>query len=139
MRPYGIIATTQTGISGSLEKRSVKYLGVIIDKRLNFRKQVGLHKTKTDRKMNLLKVLNSLSDFNARIMKHIATIQLTGVRGSYLRNYGPSNIHSRHITGFPESRDASYPWCTTRKKCQDDETRNSVVTCGTQIQTLPED
>ena len=33
-----------------------------------------LHKTKTDRKMNLLKsILNSLSDVNIRIMKNIYT------------------------------------------------------------------
>ena len=58
---------------------SVKYLGVIIDKRLNFRKQVDYVRQKTDRKMNLLKVLNSLSDVNARILKNIytATIQST--------------------------------------------------------------
>ena len=49
----------------------MKYLGVSIDKRLNFRKQV--HQTKTDRKMNLLKVLNSLSHVNASILKNIYT------------------------------------------------------------------
>ena len=56
---------------------SVKYLGVIIDKRLNFKKQVHCARQKTDRKMNLLKVLNSLSDVNASILKNIytATIQ----------------------------------------------------------------
>ena len=32
-----------------------------------------LHKTKTDRKLNLLNVLNSLTDVNARIMKNIYT------------------------------------------------------------------
>ena len=48
----------------------------IIDKRLNFRKQVDYVRQKTDRKMNLL---NSLSDVNERILKNIytATIQST--------------------------------------------------------------
>ena len=57
----------------------VKYLGVIIDKRLNFKKRVEYKRQKTDRKMNLLKVLNSLSDVNARIMKNMytTTIQST--------------------------------------------------------------
>ena len=45
-------------------RATVKYLGVIIDKRLNFRKQVNYIIQKTDWKMNLLKVLNSLSDVN---------------------------------------------------------------------------
>ena len=48
-------------------RASVKYLGVIIDKRLNFRKQVDYVRQKTDSNMNVLKVLNSLSDVNARI------------------------------------------------------------------------
>ena len=58
---------------------SVGPLGVIIDKMLNFRKQVDYIRQKTDRKMNLLKVLNSLSIVNASIMKNIytATIQST--------------------------------------------------------------
>ena len=58
---------------------SVKYLGVIIDNRLNFKKQVDYVRQKTDRKINLLKVLNSLSDGNASILKniYIATIQST--------------------------------------------------------------
>ena len=60
-------------------RASVKYLGVIIDKRLNFNKQVDYIRQKTDRKMNLLKVLNSLSDVNENIMKNMypATIQPT--------------------------------------------------------------
>ena len=60
-------------------RASVTYLGVVIDKRLNFRKQVDYVRQKTDRKMNLLKVLNSLSDVNARILKNIysSTIQST--------------------------------------------------------------
>ena len=71
---------------------SVKYLGVIIDKRLNFRKQ--------DRKINLLKVLNSLSDVNARILKNIytATIQSTLEYGAV--TFGmmvPSNIDRFHV------------------------------------------
>ena len=57
----------------------MKYLGVIIDKRLNFRKQVDHIRQKTDRNMNLLKVLNSLSDVNASSLKniYIATLQST--------------------------------------------------------------
>ena len=65
---------------------------IIIDKRLNFRKQVDYARQKTDRKMNLLKVLNSLSDVNVHILKNIytATIQPTlRVRTSYIRNDGP--------------------------------------------------
>ena len=60
-------------------RASVKYLGVIIYKRLNFRKQVDYVRQKTDRKMNLLKILNSLSDVNIIIGKtnYTATIQLT--------------------------------------------------------------
>ena len=52
---------------------SVKYLGVIIDKRLNFRRQVDYVRHKTDIKMNVLKVLTSLSGVNARILKNIYT------------------------------------------------------------------
>ena len=53
------------------------YLGVIIDKRLNFKKQVDYVRHKADWKMNLLKERSSLSDVNARIMMYIysATIQ----------------------------------------------------------------
>ena len=54
-------------------RTSVKYLGVIIDKRLNFGKQVDYVRQKTDSKMHLLKVLNSLSDVNASISKNIYT------------------------------------------------------------------
>ena len=70
---------------------SVKYLGVNIDKRLNFRKQVDYIRQKiTDRKVDLLKVLNPLSDVNASTLTNIytATIHLTGVWRSYLRNDG---------------------------------------------------
>ena len=54
-------------------RASVKYLGVIIDKRLNFRRQVDYVRQKTDSKMNVLKVLNSLSGVNASILKNIYT------------------------------------------------------------------
>ena len=54
-------------------RASVKYLGVIIDKRLNFRKLVDYVRQKTDSKMHVLKVLNSLSDVNASILKNIYT------------------------------------------------------------------
>ena len=58
---------------------SVKYLGVIIDKRLNFKRQVDYVRQRTDTKMNVLKVLSSLSGVNARILKNIysAVIQST--------------------------------------------------------------
>ena len=58
-------------------RASVKYLVVIIDKRLNFNKKVDNIRQTIDRKMNLLKVLNSLSDLNTKIIKNIytATIQ----------------------------------------------------------------
>ena len=46
---------------------SVKYLGVIIDKRLNFKRQVDYVRQKTDTMMNGLKVLTSLSGVNASI------------------------------------------------------------------------
>ena len=52
---------------------SVKYLGVIIDKRLNFKRQVDYVRQKTDIKMNVLKVLSSLSGVNASILKNIYT------------------------------------------------------------------
>ena len=52
---------------------SVKYLGVIIDKRLNFKKQVDYVRQKTDTKMNILKVQTSLSGVNASILKNIYT------------------------------------------------------------------
>ena len=54
-------------------RASVKYLGVIIDKRLNSRKQVDYVRQQTDNKMHVLKVLNSLSDVNASILKNIYT------------------------------------------------------------------
>ena len=44
--------------------------------RLTFRKQVDNVRQKTGRKMNLLKVLNSLSDVNARITKNIYTTNI---------------------------------------------------------------
>ena len=56
---------------------------------------VYLPKTKTDRKMNILNVLNSLSDVNARIMKNIytATIQSTLDYGAVTFGMmAPSNI-----------------------------------------------
>ena len=58
-------------------RASVKYIWVIIDKKLNIRKQIDYIRQETDRKMNLLKVLNSLSDVNTSIFKNIytATIQ----------------------------------------------------------------
>ena len=51
----------------------MKYIGVIIDKILNFRIQVDYKRPKTDRKMNLFKVLNSLLDVKASFLKNIDT------------------------------------------------------------------
>ena len=57
------------------------YLGVIIDKRLSFREQVDyIRLKKIDRKMNLLKVLNLLSDVNASILKNIYTASVKIMR-----------------------------------------------------------
>ena len=68
---------------------SVKCLGVIIDKRLNFKKQIDYVRQKTDRNMNLLKVLNSLSDVKYfKEYLHSAYTINTGVRRSYHRNDG---------------------------------------------------
>ena len=97
---------------------SVKYLGVIIDKRLNFRKQVDYIRQKTHRKMNLLEVLNSLSDVNARIMNNIytATIQSTLEYGAVTfgmmasssidRLYVSQNLGMRLILGVPRGTSA---------------------------------
>ena len=71
-------------------RASVKYIGVIIDKRLNFRTHVDYVRQRTDRKINLLKVLNLLSDVNNyEEYLHNNYIINTGVRSSYVRNDGP--------------------------------------------------
>ena len=61
-----------------------KYLGVIIDKGLKFRKQVDYTRQKTDKKMNALKVISSCSGVNAAVLKNIytATVQSTLEYGS---------------------------------------------------------
>ena len=98
-------------------RASVKYLGFIIHKRLNFRKQVDYIRQKTVRKMNLLKALNSISDVNASILKNIytATIQSTLEYGAVtLGIMSPSNIdrlqvsqnQGRHIPGVPRGTSA---------------------------------
>ena len=51
---------------------SVKYLGHHRQK-TKLQETSRLHKTKTDKKINLFKVLNSLSDVNATILKSIYT------------------------------------------------------------------
>ena len=65
-------------------RSSVKYLGVIIDKGLKFRKQVDYTRQKTDKKMNALKVISSCSGVNAAVLKNIytATVQSTLEYGS---------------------------------------------------------
>ena len=115
-----------------LGRTSVKYLGVIIDKRLNFRKQVDYIRQKTDRKMNLLKVLNSLSDVNASILKNIypETIESTLEYGAVTCGMmAPSNIDRlqvsqnqgmRLILGVPQvfrwwdTNFRCYPWNTVQ-------------------------
>ena len=82
-------------------RASVKYLGVITDKRLNFKKQVDYIRHNTDGKMNLLKVLSSLSDVNASILKNIYTsiIQSTLEYGAAI--FGmmtPSNIDRLQVS-----------------------------------------
>ena len=83
-------------------RASLKYLWVIIDKRLKFRKPVDTqYKTKTDRKMNFLKVLNSLSDVNAKIIKNIytTTIQSTLEYGAFTFGMmAPSNIDRSQVS-----------------------------------------
>ena len=106
-------------------RASVKYLWVILDKRLNFKKQVDYVRQKTDSNMHLLTVLNSLSDAKYFLNIYNYTINI-GVRSSYLRNDGCEK--HRQVTGRSESRNASYSLSTTRHKCQDDDTRTSDVT-----------
>ena len=94
-----------------------------------------LHKAKkTDMKMNLsteLTIGRQRKYFEECL--HINYTINTGVRSSYLRNDGP--YQHRQVTGIPESRDTSYSVSTTSHKCQDDETRTSDVTRGTQSNT----
>ena len=70
---------------------SVKYLGVITDKRLDFKKQVDYVRKKTDRKMNLLKstelTIGRQRKYSKEYLHSDYTIN-TGVRSSYLRNDG---------------------------------------------------
>ena len=82
-------------------RTSVKYLGVIIDKGLNFRTQVDYVRRITDRKINLLKVLNSLSDVKVLIKNDIytATIQSTLEYGTVtFVMMAPNNIDRLHVT-----------------------------------------
>ena len=90
---------TQTGISRSLEKRShgehQSNTSGHHRQKTKLQETSRLYKTKTDRKMNLLKVLNSLSDVNASILKNIytATIQSTLEYGAvFFGMLAPSNI-----------------------------------------------
>ena len=80
-----------------------------------------------DRKMNLLKVLNSLLDVNASILKNIytATIQSTLEYGAV--TFGM--MTSSDIDRSQVSQNKTHP---TRHKCQYDETQTSNVTRGTQ-------
>ena len=82
-------------------RASVNYLGVIIDKILNFKKQVVYIRQKTDRKINLIKVLNSLSDVHASILMNIytETIQSTLEYGAVTFGMmAPSNIDRLQVS-----------------------------------------
>ena len=100
MRPYGIEATTQTGISRSLEKRSHGEHQSNTSGSSKFNKQVDYIRQQTDRKINLLKVLNSLLDVNANIMKNItAIIQSTLEYGTVAFGMmAPSKIDRLQVT-----------------------------------------
>ena len=79
-------------------REPIKYLGVIIDKIQNFRKQTT---KKTDRKMKLLKVLSSISVVNAIILKNIytPTIQATLEYGAVtLGIMAPSYINMLQVS-----------------------------------------
>ena len=73
-------------------RASVKYLGVIIDQKLYFRKQIDYIRQKTDRNMNLLIVLNSLSDVSSGIsLQRPLTFSISYMCSLNLR-------HLRHAT-----------------------------------------
>ena len=101
----GIEATIQTGISRSLEKI---FHGSISEipwghhrQKTKLQETSRLHKTNTDRKMNLLKVLNSPSDVNASILKNIytATMQATLEYGAVTFGMmAPSNIDRLQVS-----------------------------------------
>ena len=80
MRPYAIEATIRLEFQDRWEKRSHGDISQIHRghhrQKIKLQETSRLHKTKTARKMNLLKVLNSLSDINARIMKNIYTASM---------------------------------------------------------------
>ena len=108
----------------------------IIDKRLNFRKKVDYIRHKTDRKMNLFKVLNSLSAVNASILKNIytSTIQSTLEYGAVtFGSMAPSIIDRLQVSQNQGMRlILGVPRCTGA-------TQTSDVTRGTQNKALPED
>ena len=54
-------------------KSVVKYLGVMVDKRLTFRQQADYVKQKASTKMNALKVVSSLSGVNGTILRRMYT------------------------------------------------------------------
>ena len=95
---------------------SVKYLGVIIDKRLNFKRQVDYVRQKTDSKMNVLKVLTSLSGVNASILKNTSVIQSSLEYGAVTfgmmaanniaRSQTAQNQGMRRILGVPRGTSA---------------------------------
>ena len=60
-----------------------------------------LHKTKTDRNINLIKVLNSLSDVNARNMKNIYTTNIQSTLEYGAVTFGmmaPRNINRLQVS-----------------------------------------
>ena len=72
-------------------RASVKYIGVNIDKKICYRKQIDYIRQKTDRKMNLLSTELTIGRQRKYFEENLYsnyTIN-TGVRSSYLRNDGP--------------------------------------------------
>ena len=81
----------------------MKYIGVIIDKGLKFKKQVDSIRQKTDRKMNTLKVVWTFSGVNTGVLTNIytATAQST-------MEYGAVTFGGRRcILGAPRRTSAA--------------------------------
>ena len=69
--------------------------------KLNFRKQIDYIRQINDRKVNLLKVLNSLSGVNANILKNIYTAAIQSTLEYGAVTFGmmaPSNIDRLHVS-----------------------------------------
>ena len=96
-----------------------------------------LHKTKTDRKMNFHKLLNSLSDVDKIIMKNIYTTTLQSTLkygGVTFGMMAPSNIDMLQV-----SQNQGMRLILGVPRGTSDETRTSDVTPGTQSKTIQGD